>query len=147
MIGILVASHGEFSRELVKSAEMIVGKIENCDSQILLEGGSIEEYDNALRGKIQALDGGDGILVLVDLFCGTPFNRINMMVASENINARIITGMNLPMLLNASSERCGVSNIQELIDIVLEQDNLGIQAVQEVKERETTVFDDGCEED
>lgn len=103
MIGILIVTHGNFGTELLKSAELIIGKQENVETLGLNPSDDIKELYNAVRSSIEKLDNGDGVLVLTDLFGGSP---TNVTVASINdYKCESISGVNLPMLIEAFDSR------------------------------------------
>lgn len=104
MVSIIVASHGKLSEELIKSSEMIFGKQNNVFSVTFepSENGDnlIEKYKKILK----KLNLEDEVLFMVDLFGGSPYNAATR-IAVENEKIDIITGVNLPMLLEAYSLR------------------------------------------
>lgn len=93
---IFIFNHGHFGEELIKSAEMIVGKIDNIHSHSLLPGMSIEEFYELSEKSLQKYDGKK--IVLCDLYGGTPSNVALML--SEKYNLEIICGVNLGMLID-----------------------------------------------
>lgn len=103
MIGVLIVTHGNFGEELLKSAELIIGKQENVKTLSLNHGDDVEELYKNVQAHINLLDKGDGVLVLTDLFGGSPSN-----VTARNINKihfESLTGVNLPMLIEALDSR------------------------------------------
>lgn len=94
-INIIVATHGRFGEELVKSAEMIAGKMENVQNLSLLPSMSLEEFmaeADAMLAKTEK-----PLIVLVDLFGGTPCNV--MTALSRKYNYDVVTGVNIGMLI------------------------------------------------
>jgi len=103
MIGIVVVTHGQLARELVSAAEMIVGDIPNV---IAVSIGWHESPDDAQRdieAAIERADAGKGIVVLTDMFGGTPSNL--SLTLLEKGRVEVVTGVNLPMLIRLSSLR------------------------------------------
>lgn len=99
MIGIVVAGHGEFSAALVNSARWVVpGDIPVVAVSILAEDDSAT-YEPRLHDAVATVDGGDGVLVLTDMFGGTPSN-VGMTMHQPG-KVEMITGVNLPMLIKA----------------------------------------------
>lgn len=98
MIAVVVATHGELSKEVVKVSEMIFGKQENVGVVTFLGEENIEDLKRKYNEQLSSLNKEDGVLFLVDIFGGSPF-RIASSIALENDNIDIITGVNLPMLL------------------------------------------------
>ena len=103
MIGILIVTHGNFGTELLKSAELIIGKQDNVKTLGLNHGDNVEELCDRVCESIKELDSGDGVLVFTDLFGGSPSNVVarNM----EHLNFYSLTGVNLPMLIEALDSR------------------------------------------
>lgn len=127
MIGILIVTHGKFGHELLKSAELIIGKQENVLTLGLEHGDSIEELCQQVKASIEKLEEGDGVLVLTDLFGGSPSNvaAANM----EQLNFHSLTGVNLPMLIEALSMREYV-DIEELVNSAF---NAGCNGIKNIK--------------
>lgn len=92
-IGIVIATHGLSSVELLKSAEMIAGKQKDVETVTFEEGEGLEELANNYTCALKKLIHTDNIIILVDLLGGSPFN-----VAADQ-NCEVITGVNIPMLL------------------------------------------------
>ena len=112
MVGFVVASHGEFCEGLKGSTEMIGGVIPQCQAVPLRPGEDPDVYGKRLEEAIDAVDDGHGVLVLIDLRGGTPFNRSLMLIREKNIV--ITVGANLPMLLTLSLGRNEDSTLEEL---------------------------------
>ncbi len=93
---ILIGTHGYFGEELLKSAEMIIGKIENVSVFSLDPSMSFEEYKELLE---ENLDKNTKYLCLVDLFGGTPCSTF--LSLSRDYNFTVLTGLNLPLIIEA----------------------------------------------
>lgn len=114
MIGVLVLSHGNFCEQLVKSTAMIAGPLENTKAVALQEGESPDAFGERVKEAVAELDSGEGVLVLADLFGGTPFNQIGSL--GRELHVEIVTGMNMPMLLQVSLEKENAASLTELAD-------------------------------
>lgn len=114
LIGILVVTHGEFGKELLKSAELILGKQENVLCLGLNEGDDVLKLKDKVKQGIIDLDEGDGVLVLTDMFGGSPFNVTSANLKELTFN--YLTGVNLPMLIEALSSRhnCDVNLLADM---------------------------------
>jgi PTS system mannose-specific IIA component len=115
MVGIVVATHGRLAEELIATAEGIVGRLERCQAVSVGAGASMEEARTRLGEAIAAVDAGQGVLVLTDMFGGTPAN-LALTFLDEKIE--VVTGVNLPMLLKlatARAEELSVAAAAELI--------------------------------
>lgn len=95
-LNIVIGTHGKFGEELIKSAEMIAGKMDNVQAVSLLPMMSLEEFMQTVDTLLNTLEG--PTLALVDLYGGTPCNVFTALTKKYNHN--VITGLNLPMLLN-----------------------------------------------
>ncbi|WP_252254679.1 PTS sugar transporter subunit IIA [Clostridium sp. ZBS12] len=127
MIGILLVTHGKFSEEIVKSAELIVGKQEKILTLGLQHGDSVEMLGDKVKESVKFLEDGDGVLVLVDLMGGSPYNVVALNSSKLlDINFRCITGVNLPMLLEAITMR-EIYNLDDLTDHCIEIGTTGIK--------------------
>lgn len=96
-IKIIVASHGDLSKELVKSAEMIAGPMENIEALSLLPNMEPTEFREKV---VSSISNDTYIIALVDLFGGTPANVISSLIENFDIDIDIVTGVSLPMLLD-----------------------------------------------
>lgn len=95
-LNIVVGTHGKFGEELIKSAEMIVGKMENVKSVSLLPMMSFEDFRHQVDSVLSDLEG--PVLALVDLYGGTPCNVLTALTKKYHHN--VITGVNLPLLID-----------------------------------------------
>lgn len=92
---IFVLNHGEFGEYMVKSAELIVGKIDDIYAFSLTKEMSIEDLIQQVESKINQLEG--TVVLLTDMFGGTPNNVA--VYLQQKYHCHVISGMNLPMLL------------------------------------------------
>ena len=97
MIGIVVVTHGQLARELVSSAEMIVGEIPDVTSVSIGWHDSPEDAQKEIREAIKRVEKGNGTVVLTDMFGGTPSNLSLSFLETDRLE--VITGVNLPMLI------------------------------------------------
>lgn len=111
---ILIGTHGEFGKELVNSAKMIIGELDDAKVFSLLEQMSIEEYIAEIEETLKDLP--KETLCLVDLYAGTPCSAFTML--SEKYNNIVITGLNLAMLIEVYSQKENL-NAGELADCAL----------------------------
>ena len=104
MINILVMSHGEFAEGICKSAEMIIGDQENLKPVIFNPGESLDTLVEKFKKAINEFDNDFPHLLLIDIFGGSPSNAAALLLA-ENYKINAVSGVNLPMLLEALTER------------------------------------------
>lgn len=131
MIGVLVVTHGYLSKEFLNTVELIMGKQKNCSSLSLLAGDSIEEFSSQIFSKIKELDEGEGVIVVTDLFLASPYNQTTLKhreILKAKINYRLLTGVNLPMLLELFNQRMlGGSSLDGICDAAMTSAKNGIK--------------------
>ncbi len=103
MIGVLITTHGSLGNELIKAAELIKGKLEGVSSVSVDQKKAVEEIKKEISSYIKKLDRGQGVLILTDLFGGTPSN-ISLSFLKEG-KLEVVTGVNLPMMLKLYDKR------------------------------------------
>ena len=117
MLGIVLISHGEMANGMLNTAEMFFGEagLQQVVTVSLFPEDSPEDFDVKLADAIKKVDDGNGVVVLADLLGGTPCNRC-IYVVSENV--QVITGMNLPILMELLGLRMGGDvDINSLISV------------------------------
>ena len=129
MVGVIICTHGNSAPELLKSAEMICGKQENCQTVSFTEGESLEQLKSEISEKISQLKG--TVFCLTDLKGGTPFNTLVSLLKS-NPEMEIITGVNIPMLLELFINRSQLKK-EELLSGITEAGKTGIYRYQDVE--------------
>ena len=97
MIGFVVVTHGKLADELISTAEEIVGRMEALMPVSITSSSSQEESRQRIAEAISAVDRGNGVLILTDLFGGTPSNLSISFLDDKKVE--IVTGVNLPMML------------------------------------------------
>lgn len=117
MVSLIIGTHGSFSRELINSAELIYGKLENVSYITFLPGEGQKDLIDKYNTIINKLDKDSEVLFLVDLFGGSPFNTASML-SIDNVNMDVVTGVNLPMLLEVYSN-IDNSSLEELVSIAV----------------------------
>jgi mannose PTS system EIIA component len=107
MIGVLITTHGNLGSELINAAELIRGKLKGIIPISVDQNKGVEDLKREINAAIKKLDQGKGVLILTDLFGGTPSN-ISLSFMKEG-KVEVITGINLPMLLKLPDIREGMS--------------------------------------
>ncbi len=103
MIGVVLLSHGPAAQALLDSAELILGEQgQACALGLRSEDGP-ESFRQSLREAITHVDTGEGVLIMVDMFGGTPANTVAAALREEPFHC--LCGMNLAMLLEALLSR------------------------------------------
>ena len=128
MFGIIVGTHGIFAEELVRSCEMICGEQKNVRAVTLVPGEGPDDVVKKYEAAIAELDCEGGVLFLNDLFGGSPYNAACRLVIS-NENYGIVTGVNLPMLIEMCSAQLmdDGSDIKALMERAVEAGKNGLQ--------------------
>jgi PTS system mannose-specific IIA component len=107
MIGIVVVSHGRLATELLRAAEIIVGPVENSVAIDIDPKMGVEEIHKAIEGALRTVDLGKGVLLLTDMFGGTPSNIGLSFLGTHKVE--VLTGMNLPMMIKIPMARATMS--------------------------------------
>jgi PTS system mannose-specific IIA component len=103
MIGVLITTHGNLGSEFLKVAEMIRGPLKDVMHISVDQTKGVEDLKKDINAAIKKLDQGQGVLILTDLFGGTPSN-LSLSLLKEG-KVEVVTGVNLPMLLKLSDTR------------------------------------------
>ena len=106
MIGLVVVTHSHMAAEMIRTAEMIIGPFSAAAAVSIDRGMAVETAKAQLAEAISRVGSdGDGVLILTDMFGGTPTNISAEFLANPGVE--ILTGINLPMLLKAVTARSG----------------------------------------
>ena len=103
MIGVVVVTHGQLANELVNAAEMIVGDLPQFAAVSLGWHDDVNDAREDVAQAIERVRGEEGVLLLTDMFGGTPSNL--GMTFLEKDRLEVITGVNLPMLIKLAGLR------------------------------------------
>tara|TARA_B100000795_G_scaffold269341_1_gene258451 strand:+ start:3279 stop:3659 length:381 start_codon:yes stop_codon:yes gene_type:complete len=104
MIGILLVTHGEIGKSLIDCAAHILDDYPNSVELISINSNNnLSNYSNIISQKIEGLDMGNGVLIMTDIYGATPCNLLNKFIIKNKIE--VVTGVNLPMLIKAVSDR------------------------------------------
>jgi PTS system mannose-specific IIA component len=103
LAGVLVVTHGEFGPALLDAAQMILGPQEGVRTVSVLVSRGVDEIVVDLKAALAALETGQGVIVLTDLFGGTPTTL--SLSLRKVANVEIVAGVNLPMLIKVLQSR------------------------------------------
>ena len=103
MIGMVLVTHGRLAEELIAALEHVVGSQPNIISICIGPDDDMEQRRQEILESAAKADEGDGVVLLTDMFGGTPSNLANSVM--DNANVEIIAGVNLPMLIKLASVR------------------------------------------
>lgn len=98
---IIIMSHGNLAQELVNSAKMIIGEMKNVFTICMQDHDGLEGTNQKLSMALQPFNNETSIIILADLKGGTPCN-VAVMKMNQYQQLRVISGVNLPMLIEAS---------------------------------------------
>jgi len=102
MIGGVIVTHGQLANELVSAAEMIVGEINHVTAVSIGWHDDVEVAREEIERAVQRVDAGSGVLLLTDMFGGTPTNIAASFLASAQVE--VVTGVNLPMVIKLAAQ-------------------------------------------
>lgn len=125
MIGFVLTGHAEFSSGLASAVDMVAGD-QPAFAIVPFDGAQAATYGDDLRDTISTMRGEcEGVLVFVDLLGGTPFNQA-MMISQDIADVEVVTGTNLPMLIELLLTRGAASTLEELVGQAVEVGQAGI---------------------
>jgi PTS system mannose-specific IIA component len=103
VIGVVVVTHGQLANELVNAAEMIVGDLPRFTAVSIGWHDDVNDARDDIARAIERVQGEEGVLLLTDMFGGTPSNLGMTFLETERLE--VITGVNLPMLIKLAGLR------------------------------------------
>lgn len=104
MLGIILTGHGSFATGLYEAVVQIIGKQAQFTAINFPDGMSSELLEQKLTNALEECDNGDGVIFLTDILGGSPF-RLAAMLSYQFNNVEVISGTNLPMLLEMLLQR------------------------------------------
>lgn len=125
---IIVATHGAAAGPLINTTQMIVGQQENIATIDFLPRENVDTLVTKFEKVLQTLDQRDGVIFLVDIYAGSPFNAASLLSMKKD-NWDVITGVNVPMLINVFLERESVGEYLQLVDISKQTARDGIKSL------------------
>ncbi|UQS82434.1 mannose/fructose/sorbose PTS transporter subunit IIA [Bombilactobacillus folatiphilus] len=127
MVGIVIASHGGFAKGILQSGNMIFGQQENVQAVTFMPNEGPDDLHQHLQDAVTQLENETEVLFLVDLWGGSPFNQANTLFEEHKDHWAIVTGLNLPMLIEAYASRMSMDSAQEIAAHVLKEAQAGIK--------------------
>ena len=103
MIGIVLVTHGNLALEFISAMQHVVGKQEQIEAVCIGAEDDMEMRRNEILQKAEKNDSGDGVILLTDMFGGTPSNLA--LSVMDKAKVEIIAGVNLPMLIKLATAR------------------------------------------
>jgi PTS system mannose-specific IIA component len=123
---ILIVAHGNLGAALVRSAQMLIGRRKDIKTLGLKEGDGLTNFVEKVNQLISRFPEARSILVFVDLRGGTPWNAV---LATCDPRIHLISGVNLPILLEVLIKRDSVSDIDALVKCALDAANISVASV------------------
>ncbi|MCT8824807.1 PTS mannose transporter subunit IIAB [Glaesserella parasuis] len=128
-IAIIIATHGVAAEQLLKTTEMLIGEQSDVATIDFVPGENAETIMGKYQEKLaNELAHCDQVLFLVDTWGGSPFNAANR-VSEGKDNMEIVTGVNVPMLVETFMARDDGPSLAELVEVALETGRLGVRAL------------------
>lgn len=125
MVYLVLASHGNLAEGMLNSVQLLAGPQKNISTVTLKPGNNIEVFAQKLSDEIKKhISQNKQVLVLTDMFGGSPTN--SALIALQNLDFKCITGMNLPMVLEAVLDQNQNYDFNKYLNKVKEAGNHGI---------------------
>jgi mannose PTS system EIIA component len=134
MVGILLVTHPHLGDEFIRSAELICGKFPYLAGVSIDTQKGVEEIRQEIAAAIRKVDAGDGVLILTDMFGGTPSNMSLAFLRDGQVE--VLTGLNLPMLIKIASCR-EERKLGELARLVKEAGQKNINLASEILQKKS----------
>lgn len=138
MVGIILASHGDFADGILHSSTMIFGEQDNIKAVSISPSEGPDDLQKKLKDAVSALDNQDDVLLLVDLWGGTPFNQTNVLWEENKEKWAVVSGLNLPMLIEALGSRLAMESAHEIAEQIINTAREGIKVMPETLEPEVS---------
>ena len=127
-IAVVITTHGHAAKALLATAEMIIGAQDNVRCVDFVPGENGEVLAGKIRAAAAELDTSGGLLLLVDLWGGTPFNASSG-IAHDDANTEVVTGVNVPMLVSVLMEREDITALPELTALAQREGADGVKSL------------------
>jgi len=119
----VIVSHGQVANELLSAAETIIGHVRHITAVSIGWHDDVEAAKNEIGRAIERVSEGRGVLMMTDMFGGTPTNIASMFLQAGEVE--VVTGVNLPMVIKLATQQGGES-LEEIARLVREQGQQGI---------------------
>ncbi len=128
-VGVVIVTHCDLGNEFLRALKLIVPDVEGIRSISLDPSEKLEEMRGRIRAEIRSADESDGVLILTDMFGGTPSN-VALSFHDEH-HVEIVTGMNLPMLVKLATLKDDKS-LEELATFIKEYGQRNISVASQI---------------
>ncbi|HEY0172558.1 MAG TPA: PTS sugar transporter subunit IIA [Pyrinomonadaceae bacterium] len=119
----VIVSHGQVANELLSAAETIIGHVKHITAVSIGWHDDVEAAKNEIRRAVERVSDGGGVLLMTDMFGGTPTNIASMFLHLGQVE--VVTGVNLPMVIKLASHSPGAS-LEDVARLVRDQGRQGI---------------------
>jgi PTS system mannose-specific IIA component len=131
MVGILIVTHRQLAEALVSASDLILGRLEKVVAVSLDPSAKPDDARHQISEGLAKLNGTDGVLILTDMFGGTPSN-LSLSFLKEG-QVEVISGVNLPMLIKVNQLRQGnYANLREMALTLQQSGQQGITVASEL---------------
>ncbi|BCQ35354.1 PTS mannose transporter subunit EIIAB [Erwinia rhapontici] len=127
-IAIMIGTHGWAAEQLLKTAEMLLGKQENVGWIDFVPGENAETLMEKYQARLAEMDSTQGVLFLVDTWGGSPFNAASRLVVDKP-GYDVVAGVNIPMLVEVLMARDDNPTFDELVALAVETGREGVKAL------------------
>ncbi|MCC7669309.1 MULTISPECIES: mannose/fructose/sorbose PTS transporter subunit IIA [Leuconostoc] len=134
MVNLIIASHGDFAKGILMSGSMIFGEQENVEVVTFLPNEGPDDLDQHYQEALSKFNNDDEVLFLVDLWGGSPFNRASLIQKQNPDKMAIVSGLNLPMLIEAYGGRLSQTKAADLAKYLVPVAREGVKSVPEFQE-------------
>lgn len=107
MIGLVLVTHGRLAEEFKAALEHVVGPQEQVETISIGPDDDMEQRRQDILAAVEAANSGKGVVLLTDMFGGTPSNLAISVMDSKSVE--VVAGVNLPMLIKLASVRHGAT--------------------------------------
>jgi PTS system mannose-specific IIA component len=130
--GLLVVTHGRLAEEIVAAVRTIIGGSEGMEAFSLDWDDEPADAQRRIEETVRRLDRGAGVLVLTDMFGGTPTNLALSLLETSRVE--VVTGVNLPMVVKFTNLR-GSASLRDIAQKIAEQGRLAIHVASDLLEK------------
>ena len=121
--GVVIVTHAHYGASLIEAAEFILGSQQGCAFVSVDGTRAVDDTRNAIQHAVAQCDSGNGVIVLTDMFGGTPTN-LSLSLLGGDQHLEVVTGVNLPMLLKVLGSRA-----KEPFELAIDAKTAGSQGI------------------
>ncbi|MBS0910027.1 PTS mannose transporter subunit IIAB [Tatumella sp. JGM118] len=132
-IAIVIGTHGWAAEQLLKTTEMLLGEQDNVGWIDFVPGENADTLIEKYNARLNTLNTEEGVLFLVDTWGGSPFNAASRLVVDKE-NYEVVTGVNVPMLVETFMARDDHPTLEALVAVALETGREGVKALKHTAE-------------